>query len=528
MVVKSIVRYIEQHYLLLYEKYKSQHIARCIQDEETIEKELRQYTFELNRKFRVVGSLHGENGESANDTMEGSEMQSRFDDMWDEVRSMQPNHTLSRRRTQLHMKSVRYMVSQKLFELRYEKYRRISGSSDLSMAKLIAPSGVAARRLGDACDGHLTHTCCSLIAQLREDQLKEDEQYFDFYPFKMLIVDEASMIDLSMIIDIIKAAEKAKCQLVFVGDPHQLPPIGSGQFFRDVLLHRLLPSITLQTIYRQGSGSKIAALSKAIVAETANSVLRTVVPTTATTFFTKIKEDWDIITMYMPETTEAVPDWTPLVAQMYCALSALYQYDVSAIRVLTPYKEGNCGRTSLNQAIQSEMLALKIRLNNGLDVNRPHNRFISYDPVIHRKNNKKLNVYNGDLGVVMPSHYAEQKTVEIKFPHQKLHYANSIKRGEKEIAELKYLELAYALTGHAAQGSQFPVVIVVLPRFVARFTTTRMLNTLISRASTKLIIVTQEETMDRMIRETCEERQTRINRTDFLFFQAIEQTLLSN
>ncbi len=509
-----------------------QYAARCEADDAQIEKELRQFTFLLNRKHRVIGSLY-ENDDNepngATNAMEGSEMQSRFDEIWDEVETMQPNHKLSKHRPQLHIKSMRFMVSQKLFELRYEKYRRAHSCSDLNMVKLIAPSGVAARRLGDSCDGHQTHTCCSLIAQLAEDQLKEDQRYHDFYPFKMLIVDEASMIDLSMVIDIIKAAENAKCQLVFVGDQHQLPPIGSGQFFRDVLRHDLLPCVTLQTIYRQGSGSKIAALSKSIVAGTANQFfagIRADQPSavTATTHSSNSvisPTDADIVKVYMPDNSDSnsVVNWAPVIAKMYCALSAGYNYDVAAVRVLVPYKEGNCGRHAVNVAIQSEMLQVKIRLNEGKDVNRPHKRFVSFDPVIHKKNNKKVDIYNGDLGVVMPSTSAKQKTVDVKFPHQTLTYANSLKRGER-LAELKYLELAFSLTCHAAQGSQFPVVIVVLPRFVARFTTSLMLNTLISRASKRLIIVTQEEILDRMLREDYEERQTRINLTDFLSFRS--------
>lgn len=526
LVVRVIVRYVEQQNENLLKQYKMQHAARCMKDEEQIEKELQQYTLKLNREFRIIGNLHEEGDE---DKAEGTEMQARFDDMWDEVKSIQPNHKLSKHRTQMHIKNIRYMVSQKRFELRYEKYRRASSSTDLNMVKLIAPSGVAARRLCDACDGHQTHTCCSLISQLREDQLKEDEHYHDFYPFKMLIVDEASMIDLEMIISIINSVEQAKCQLVFVGDHHQLPPIGKGQFFRDVIQQQLLPCVALQTIYRQGSGSKIAELSKSIVAGTANDFLSTISPTMSTTTTASatasgtcpnvVEESTDIIKVYMPDSSKLTTgaDWAPPVAAMYRSMSAHYNYDVNAVRVLTPYKEGNCGRYSVNQAIQSEMLALKIRLNHGADINRPHKRFVSYDPVIHKKNNKKLDVCNGDLGVVMPSTSAEEKTVNVKFPHQTLTYASTVKRGE-QIAELKHLELAFALTGHAAQGSQCPCVIVVLARFVARFTTNLMLNTLISRASKKLIIVTQEEILDRILREEYEERQTRINLTDFLYF----------
>ncbi len=343
LVVKTIVRYMEQLYKTLFNGYQLQYAARCEADEAQIEKELRQYTLSLNRKHRIIGSLYDnvDNELDAGNGMEGSEMQARFDELWDELESIQPNRKRSKHRPELHVKSMRFMVSQKLFELRYEKYRRAHSCSDLNMVKLVAPSGVAARRLGDSCDSHQTHTCCSLISQLTEDQLKEDQRYHDFYPFKMLIVDEASMIDLSMIIDIIRAAENAKCQLVFVGDEHQLPPIGSGQFFRDILRHDLLPCVTLQTIYRQGSGSKIAALSKSIVAGTANQFLARIYPDAPTAVTTPVsngtqvvQEKADIIKVYMPEDSDsnaaAVPNWARIVAKMYCALSSEYNYNVAA------------------------------------------------------------------------------------------------------------------------------------------------------------------------------------------------------
>lgn len=504
--------YFEQKFRHLYDVYTQQLSDRTQADEENIEKEMMEYVQGLRQRYRISGNFDEENRAT------------EFADQFDTWMERTQGHAAPDRQ-KLHIREIYRMTAHKLYELKYKKYVRLQSSSDLSMVKLVAPSGVAARRLSDACDGHVTHTCCSLIGQLQEDNLKADPGYKDFFPFKLLIVDEASMVDLDMVSQIMQVAEQEKVQLIFLGDPHQLPPIGAGQFFRDVLATRRLPHTALEKIYRQGVGSNIAELSKAIVTgEDASIPLLQEAATHLTltdlsfgsavidTFFAGFGSGasrWDILNITIPP--DANMDWAPLVARIYRHLLIAQAYVVNSVKILTPFREGNGGRFPLNEVLQQEILQLRIERNGGNPIDQQfYARFKTYDPVIHRKNTRKLNIYNGDLGFVLPqAHSGEMKALVVQYPHKQLFYTPS-GNTKQEIATMKDLELAYAMTCHSAQGSQFNYVIVVLPRFLNHFTTALMINTLISRAKSRLVLISEETVLEQCLKAKYTERRTRL------------------
>ena len=398
----------------------------------------------------------------------------------------------------------------------HRQFTRAPTSLDTSLVKLTAPSGVAARRLATACSGRTTHTCHAFLYQLIEDQsemkrAKLDKVDRDFYPFKLWVIDEASMIDLDLFKMILKAADHEQVALLFVGDANQLPPIGSGQVFQDLIEQQLLPSTQLQNIYRQGTGSSIAKLSKTIMtqkanlpslthlAEISNDIRATIISEVANTYTEHVINIWR---SYRQEH----PHWK--------------------VQVLTPMNDGAGGRKELNVALQAARCS-----------DHTYQKFCEGDPVIHLQNNYKLDLRNGDIGHIVSANYALEslpdiatnirnnqielhKLLFVQFSHKIQVYSKDATAINKQIADsdvcllasTKDLDLAYAITAHKSQGSEYDAVILVLPRLgPSGFVCDKLMNTMVSRAKFQLHIVAPESLWLQACQTRYVNRRTRLN-----------------
>lgn len=407
-----------------------------------------------------------------------------------------------------------------------KQYQRAPTSADVSLVKLTAPSGVAARRLSAACDDRAAHTCHAFVGQLSRDQSEEQRKNDgkidrDFFEFNMWVVDESSMIDLPMFTNIIRTAAKENVALVFVGDANQLPPIGCGQVFQDLIDFQRLPSITLETIYRQGSGSNIAKLSKAIMQPDKTDTLPQI-----------LTHKYDDLTVTCMPTDADSKRWNDAVIEEWHRLRAA---DKNArIQVITPMNEGAGGRMSLNSAIQAStvftMTDFILRFDN--------RAYYANDPVIHLKNDYQIDRRNGDIGRVlhldmMNDIWSEMmenietatidktKIVFVQYGHdQPQPYMRSPESANKKLsvdagfafAALKDLDLAFAITAHKSQGSEYEHVIMALPRQGPRgFLCDKLINTMVSRARKTLHIMAPPQIWSSGCAARYENRRTKLN-----------------
>ena len=410
------------------------------------------------------------------------------------------------------------------------QYTRAPTSTDVSLVKLTAPSGVAARRLSSACDGRPAHTCHAFVGQLKSDQSEDERKALgktdrDFLPFKCWIVDESSMIDLDMFVSIMKAAEVEDVSLVFVGDANQLPPIGCGQVFQDLLDQRLLPSINLLNIYRQGSGSGIAKLSKEVMQYAFDKPfsLKDIAD----------RQSGDLLTTIMSDTA-TVDEWNDTVLRVWSAFQKDAQPGTTT-QILTPMNDGPGGRNGLNAALQAHINA---STPHQFILQHEKRRFYVDDCVIHLRNDYSIDRRNGDMGRVVTREVAQResetetfkayksadvdtkKLIFVKYAGGTIQaYARTSDAFNKrlrpynlQVAPLKDLDLSYAITAHKSQGSEYHNVIMILPRQGPKgFLCDKLLNTMISRARNSLHIMAPESVWAKAVRTPYENRRTKLN-----------------
>jgi exodeoxyribonuclease V alpha subunit len=296
---------------------------------------------------------------------------------------------------------------------------------------LAAPTGRAAKRLQEA-TGAPAATLHRLLewrpaegmfGRNRSRPLETD----------LLVVDEASMIDIRLCADLVAALADGT-RLLLVGDQDQLPSVGPGTVLRDVIASDTVPVVRLDEIFRQAAQSLIITNAHRIhdgelpelgtgSAEKQANVVRD--------FFFLDDED--------PE--HAALTVRDLVVRR---LPDKYGYSPFDIQVLTPMHRGDLGATHLNQLLQDALGSSSEELQTG------NRRFRVGDRVMQMRNNYDKDVFNGDVGQVLRI-ARQDRSLVVRFDERELSFAND---------ELDELALAYAATVHKAQGSEYPVVVI--------------------------------------------------------------------
>lgn len=287
-------------------------------------------------------------------------------------------------------------------------------------------------------------------------------------PADLIIIDEASMIDVALADDLISAVDFSRSSLVLIGDPHQLPPIGPGAPFRDLIDNALLPLSRLDRIERSG-----AELSKAAAAILTGTVVRSIaslpgeIPTW--THMTGLATAEDIVASIRAVYVDRLPDFPNL--------NPLWD-----VQVLTPQKKGPIGTEALNRLLQ-DIFQRRYGNPNYLslsDSERARAKFFTGDKVIQTKNNYSTGVMNGEIGQV---ELATEKEVTIHFENDE---TVTISRGTEEFDQV---DLAYALTVHKVQGSEYELVLVVAHTDHFIMLTRELLYTAATRARKHLVIL---------------------------------------
>ncbi|MDE6668580.1 MAG: ATP-dependent RecD-like DNA helicase [Muribaculaceae bacterium] len=339
---------------------------------------------------------------------------------------------------------------------------------------LAAPTGRAAKRMSEA-----TGMEAKTIHRLLEYNPMEGYKINNENPLEgdVLIVDECSMIDIILFYNLLKAVPN-KMRLILVGDIDQLPSVGAGNVLRDIIDSGRIPVIRLTRIFRQAQTSRIVMNAHAI-----NAGYFPNISNGRETDFFFIKAD----------DAEAIPEL--IVSLVRDRLSKAYNIPSQEIQVLTPMQRGVVGAANLNQLLQQ-------RLNpTGASLSRAGYIYRQGDKVMQIRNNYDKNVFNGDIGFITSVDTFE-KTLVVVFDGRLVEYEQS---------ELDELTLAYAITIHKSQGSEFPIVVmpVTMKHFV--MLQRNLIYTGITRAKKICVLVGTAKALGYAVRnQTVSQRNTRL------------------
>ncbi len=322
---------------------------------------------------------------------------------------------------------------------------------------LASPTGRAAKRLSEA-----TGRPASTIHRLLGYSPLNGFQYYEKKPLNIdfLVVDEASMLDLMLTHQLLRAL-KPGTQVLLVGDVDQLPSVGAGDVLRDVIASGVVAVSRLTKIFRQSAGSEIIS--------NAHRINQGQMPEFSGT------ETGDFF-LFPAESAEKAAEWVvDLVANR---IPETFAFDpLTDIQVLSPMYRGTAGVDSLNMLLQERLNPA----NKGkIDQNLAGRTFRVGDKVMQIRNNYDKDVYNGDIGLLMGINRIDQ-TLTVRM--------DGVREVDYDFSEADELVLAYAVSVHKSQGSEFPAV--VMPVLTQHYVMLQrnLVYTGITRASQKCIIV---------------------------------------
>ena len=375
--------------------------------------------------------------------------------------------------------------------------------------RLAAPTGRAAKRMTEA-TGYEAQTIHRLLelSGMPEDDREGQPIHFERNaenPLEtdVIIIDEMSMVDIHLIHSLLMAVT-AGTRLILVGDENQLPSVGPGNVLRDIIRSGQFPVVELKKIFRQASESDIVVNAHKI-----NKGEQVEINNKSRDFFFLKRYDADIIIRVV-------------IALIQEKLPKYVEAKPFEIQVLTPMRKGLLGVERLNQILQ--------RYLNPPDASKKEKEigqglFREGDKVMQVRNNyqleweirgrygipieKGVGVFNGDTGIIKTiNEFAE--TAEVEFEDGRW--------AEYSFKQLDELELAYAVTIHKSQGSEYPAVIIPLLSGSRMLMNRNLLYTAVTRARKCVTVVGSEETFRDMIRN--EKQQRRYSSLD----QRIQET----
>lgn len=327
---------------------------------------------------------------------------------------------------------------------------------------LLAPTGKAAKRIEEA-SGFKASTFHRFL-KIRKDTFTPPESV----PHKVIIIDEASMVDTVLFFTLLKSLKDV--QLILVGDDAQLPSVSPGQIFKD-LLHSSIAKTELKEVHRQAKGSSIIQLAQMIRSMTLD--------------VKRLETGHDLILKPLLE------------SQFYAGLDRMIQYYLDAgyrlfdISVILPVYAGKIGIDEVNRHIQNTFNPAPIKTS-------PPGHFKVGDKVHQLVNDYDKDVMNGDQGMITS---IQEDMLSVQFDETEIHYP------KKEFDQLK---LAYAISVHKSQGSGFPVVIVPLFRTFRHMLSQSLIYTATTRAIQELVICGDLALLDAAATIVRPDRNTRL------------------
>lgn len=363
--------------------------------------------------------------------------------------------------------------------------------------RLAAPTGRAAKRMTETTgwEAQTIHRLLEVSGSLENGE--ERNVHFErneSNPLEtdVLIVDEMSMVDIHLMNSLLRAVMPGT-RLILVGDVDQLPSVGPGNVLKDIIRSNCFNVIALETIFRQSKESEIIVNAHKI-----NKGDDVVLNKYSRDFLFIHREGADsIIGAIKTVLRDKMPKYVGA--------------DVSQIQVLTPMKKGMTGVERLNLQLQE---FLNPPVNGKREIVRGEVTFREGDKVMQIKNNYQLEwekrskygipmeegtgIFNGDTGIIIKINNFSQQ-VEVLFDDERV--------ATYEAAQLEELELAYAVTIHKSQGSEYPAVIIPMFAGPAMLMTRNLLYTAVTRAKTCVCLVGSEPVFHGMIENVLEQKR---------------------
>lgn len=334
---------------------------------------------------------------------------------------------------------------------------------------LCAPTGRAAKRLGDA-----TGLEAKTIHRLLEFQpssggfTRNEERPLQC---DLLVVDETSMVDVQLMHKLLKAVP-ANAHLILVGDVDQLPSVGPGMVLANLIESGVVPIVRLTEIFRQAAKSHIIT--------NAHRINEGRMPE----FGDKTQES----DFYFVEREEPEAIQSTLIRLIKERIPAKWGFNpIGDVQVLCPMNRGSLGAREMN-----------LQLQNALNPQRPDEprverfgwQFRIRDKVIQTENNYDKEVFNGDIGRIKAIN-PDEREVAIQFESREVIY---------DFGELDEVSLAYAISIHKSQGSEFPVVIVPVAMQHYMLLQRNLIYTAITRGKKMVVLIGQKKALGLAVR----------------------------
>ncbi len=355
---------------------------------------------------------------------------------------------------------------------------------------LTAPTGRAAKRMAEICkkEAKTIHRLLEVTfgnGKVSEKFAKNEKNpiYTD-----MIIVDEMSMVDALLFNSLLKAV-KSTTKLVLVGDVNQLPSVGAGNVLKDIINSGKFACVYLDEIYRQEKESMIV--------NNAHGILRGEYPKlagkTSDYFMIRKSDAEDILSEIVKLYTEHLPKYFN------------YKKDLS-IQILSPMKKTTLGTVNLNTVIQNAVNPYKRAKN---EKHWGNYTFREGDKVIQMRNNydiewsmpggeKGFGIFNGDTGIIK-NIFNKEKYIIVEFSDGKI--------AEYEFSVLDDLDLAYAITVHKSQGSEFDAVIIPAYNCPKILMYRNLFYTALTRAKHLVVVIGSDEIVKTMVDNESESKR---------------------
>lgn len=327
---------------------------------------------------------------------------------------------------------------------------------------LTAPTGRAAKRLSES-TGREAKTVHRLL-EYTHNEGKPSFTRHEENPLRcdMLVLDEASMMDLSLMNHLLKATPVG-CRLVLVGDVDQLPPVNAGNVLRDVIASSLIPTVRLEVIFRQARES--------LIVSNAHRINKGEFPYLATS-----RRDFMFLAEEEPERVVA-----QVLDVVKNRLPRLHRLDpIQDIQVLSPMRRTVTGVDNLNALLQAE---LNPPSAGKPEIHLPSGILRLGDKVMQIRNNYTRFVYNGDVGRIV-SIDGEEGEITVAFPE-----GITQRYVVYEVTDLSELTLAYASSVHKSQGSEYRAVVVPFSTQHYMMLQRNLLYTAITRAREMVVLI---------------------------------------
>ncbi len=343
---------------------------------------------------------------------------------------------------------------------------------------LAAPTGRAAKHMSEA-TGEEARTVHRLLETERDEEGRSRFNRTRKNPLeeKVIIVDEASMLDLPLFSALLKAVPRGG-RLVLIGDADQLPSVGCGNVLRDLIASGIFRTVSLDEIFRQSAES--------LIVTNAHRIHRGEHP---------ILDVKDKDFFFLPRKSDSAIAAT--VAELLARrLPRTYGDAAKDVQVVTPSRRGLGGTEHLNALLQESLNPKDhhkkeirfrgriFRVNDRVMQNRNN-----YDIEWEKNGNAGYGVFNGDIGVILEIQPRDE-IMTVRFEEKIANYPFSL---------LEELEHAYAITVHKSQGSEYDTVVIPLYTCPLPLMTRNLIYTAVTRAKNRVILVGHEEILARMI-----------------------------